>query len=258
MPTPAAARGGRQSSYDKLLKKHRIRRIDAATLTSRLGQRPLDVDPASARAAETHVHLLARRLAVVKEQIASAEARTDEILAELGGAVPAPADDGDPQPGQSEEQRDATILRSMPGVGGVVLARASARRCSQQADDALRRRDYHALRCLCGAAPVTRQSYGHSSVWGGARLAFLKQRNPAVEPSFGTPVAECGASDRTRSATASGPPPSRRAATRLDLVPLFSGRRSAAVPPVPADPARRPDVRLEHRASLWYAVADDA
>ncbi len=213
MPTPAAARGGRQSSYDKLLKKHRIRRIDAATLKSRLGQRPLDVDPASARAAETHVHLLARRLAVVKEQIAEAEARTDEILAELGGAAPAPADDGDPQPGQSEEQRDATILRSMPVVGGVVLARASARRCSQQADDALRRRDYHALRCLCGAAPVTRPSYGHSSVWGGASL---------------------------------------------DLVPLFSGRRSAAVPPVPADPARRPDVRLEHRASLWYAVADDA
>ena len=119
-----AARGVRLSSYDKLLKKHRIRRIDAAALKSRLGQRPLDVDPASARAAETHV----------------------------------PGADGDRQPGPTEEQRAATILRSIPGVGRVVLARASARRCLAEADDALRRRDYHALRCLCGAAPVTRQS----------------------------------------------------------------------------------------------------
>ena len=153
VPTPAAARGTRLSTYDKLLKKHRIRRFDAATLKTRLAQQPLAVDPASTRAAETHMRLLAKRLAVVVEQVAEADDRIDEILAELGGAAPTPDDDGDPQPGQTEEQRDATILRSMPGVGRVVLATLLA-----EADDALRRRDYHALRCLCGAAPVTRQS----------------------------------------------------------------------------------------------------
>ena len=124
VPTPAAARGTRLSTYDKLLKKHRIRRFDAATLKSRLAQQPLAIDPASARAAETHMHLLARRLAVVVEQIAETDGRIDAFLAELGGADPAPAADGDAQPGQIEEQRDATILRTIPGVGRIVLARA--------------------------------------------------------------------------------------------------------------------------------------
>ena len=110
------------------------------------------------------MRLLARRLAVVVEQIAETDGRIDAFLAELGGADPAPAADGDAQPGQIEEQRDATILRTIPGVGRIVLARASARRCLAEADDALRRRDYHALRCLCGTAAVTKQSGGYRIV----------------------------------------------------------------------------------------------
>ena len=152
-PNPAAACGMRVSSYDKLLKKHRIRRFDGAGLKRRLAERPLAVDPASARAAEAHVRLLAKRLKVVNEQIAEAEGRLDAFLDRLGAADPAPAADGDPQPGQPAEQRDATILRTLPGVGRTVLATLLA-----EADDPLRRRDYHALRCLGGVAPVTRQS----------------------------------------------------------------------------------------------------
>ena len=164
VPTPAAARGMRLSTYDKLLKKHRIRRFDAAALKGQLARQPLNVDPASARAAETHVRLLAKRLAVVVEQIAETDGRIDAFLAELGGADPAPAADGDAQPGQIEEQRDATIPRTIPGVARIVLARASARRCLAEADDARRRRDYHALRCLCGTAAVTKQSGGYRIV----------------------------------------------------------------------------------------------
>ena len=152
-PNPAAARGMRVSSYDKLLKKHRIRRFDGAELKRRLAERPLDVDPASARAAEEHVRLLARRLRVVNEQIAEAEGRLDAFLAQLADPGPASADDGDAQPGQAVEQRDATLLQTLPGVGRGILATLLA-----EADDPLRRRDYHALRCLCGVAPVTRQS----------------------------------------------------------------------------------------------------
>jgi len=152
-PNPAAARGMRVSSYDKLLKKHRIRRFDGTRLKRRLAERPLDVDPASARAVEERVRLLVERLQVVNKQIADAEGRLDAFLDQLGNAGPAPGGDGDPQPGQAPEQRDATILRSMPGVGRVVLATLLA-----EADDALRRRDYHALRCQSGIAPVTRQS----------------------------------------------------------------------------------------------------
>ena len=46
-----------------------------------------------------------------------------------------------------------TILDFLPGVGRTVLATMLA-----EAPDALQRRDYHALRNLCGSAPVTRRS----------------------------------------------------------------------------------------------------
>ena len=149
VPNPAAARGVRVATYDKLLKKHRIRRVDGAALKDRLAQRALDIDPAAARAAEAHVRLLAKRLGVLNDQIAEAAAQLEAFLDRLGDADPDPDD----APGQAEEQRDVAILLSMPGVGAIVAATLFA-----EAYDALRRRDYHALRCLCGVAPVTRQS----------------------------------------------------------------------------------------------------
>lgn len=56
-------------------------------------------------------------------------------------------------PGRGCEQRDVVILRSMPGLGRIILAVLLA-----EAWQPLRRRDYHALRCLSGVAPVTRRS----------------------------------------------------------------------------------------------------
>ena len=50
-------------------------------------------------------------------------------------------------------QRDVEILNSLPGVGRIVLATLLA-----EAHDPLLRRDYHALRCLSGVAPVTKRS----------------------------------------------------------------------------------------------------
>ena len=55
--------------------------------------------------------------------------------------------------GQRHEQRDVEILRSLPGVGRIVLATLLA-----EASQPLRHRDYHALRTLSGVAPVTRRS----------------------------------------------------------------------------------------------------
>lgn len=56
-------------------------------------------------------------------------------------------------PGQPSEQHDAAILRSLPGVGRIVLATLLA-----EAHHAIRARDYHALRTLTGVAPVTKRS----------------------------------------------------------------------------------------------------
>jgi transposase len=57
------------------------------------------------------------------------------------------------EPGQANEQRDAAILASLPGNGRIVLATLLA-----EGWEALERRGYHALRTLCGAAPVTKRS----------------------------------------------------------------------------------------------------
>ena len=62
------------------------------------------------------------------------------------------------EPGQQCEQRDVVILRSMPGLGRIILAVLLA-----EVWQPLRRRDYHALRSLSGVAPVTRRS-GKTSV----------------------------------------------------------------------------------------------
>ena len=73
--------------------------------------------------------------------------------------------------GQLDEQRDVTILRSLPGVGRIVLATLLA-----EATDALRRRDYHALRSLSGVAPVTKRS-GKSKIVLMRQAAHVRLRN---------------------------------------------------------------------------------
>ena len=70
----------------------------------------------------------------------------------LTEALPTAMDSRESLPG-TQTQRDAEILKSLPGVGRIVLATLLA-----EAHDPLRRRDYQALRCLSGVAPVTKRS----------------------------------------------------------------------------------------------------
>jgi transposase len=156
-PTPDRARRLRRGTVEALLKRHRIRRLDADTVLERLRQPALTVAPGTAEAACAHVRQLLPRLRLVHRQLAEALTRLDAIcsaLAETGE---------DAGPGQAGEQHDVAILRSLPGVGRIVLATLLA-----EAGDALRRRDYHALRALCGAAPITRRS-------GKQRIVLMRQ-----------------------------------------------------------------------------------
>jgi transposase len=57
-----------------------------------------------------------------------------------------------PAEGQSEH-RDATILLYLPGLGRKVAATMLS-----EASQAIAERDYHALRCYSGSAPITHQS----------------------------------------------------------------------------------------------------
>ncbi len=115
VPTPAKAAIIHQSTIDKLLKTYRIRRIGADQAVSTLRQKPVQVAPGTTEAATAHIRALAVRLKVVNRQIKEAHRQLDSLCAKL--ATPE-----NPEQGQNQQQRDVTILRSLPGVGRIVIA----------------------------------------------------------------------------------------------------------------------------------------
>ena len=154
LPNPGAGAKARRSALEKLLARHGVRRIDVETLRERLRKPSAPLAPGSAVAAEAHARVVAKRLELANEQLAEARGRLGQLLA---GLASEPAEAGrepsEDAPGQPEPPRDAAVLLSLPGVGTTVAATLLA-----EAPDALRNRDYHALRCFCGVAPVTRRS----------------------------------------------------------------------------------------------------
>lgn len=140
-PTPEKARRLRKTTIASLLKRAHIRRYDADQVVAVLRQRPLTVQAGAVTAATAHIETLVARTRLVNQQLARARLKLDELTAKLVGAI------------QGQEQHDAAILRSLPGVGRIVLATLLS-----EAWEPLRRRDYHALRNLCGVAPVTKRS----------------------------------------------------------------------------------------------------
>jgi len=143
-PTPEKAQRLRKDAVQRLIRRHRLRRIDAAGVIDTLRAQPLTVAPGAVEAASAHVGLLAGRLGLINRQKRQVRVRLDQLLE---------ACQQDDTWGQGEAQRDVTVLRSLPGVGRTVLATLLA-----EAFEPLQRRDYHALRCLGGVAPVTRRS----------------------------------------------------------------------------------------------------
>ena len=138
-PTPAKALRVRESTIAKLLKKHRVRRFDAAEVMRRLRRPALTVAPGTVEAASVHVSALRDRLRLVTRQIAAAECRVDRILTELAASPEEP----EAAPGQPPQQSDVTILRSLPGVGRIVCATLLV-----EAGGPLKAGDHQALRAL--------------------------------------------------------------------------------------------------------------
>jgi transposase len=144
-PTPDKATRIRETTIAKLLKRHRIRRLDAAQVLDVLRKPPIRVAVGTTEAASAHVATLITRIRLVNRQIKDAHQRLDTLTARL---IPS----AEIEPGQ-RKQHDVEILASLPGVGRIVLATLLA-----EAFDALQRRDYAALRSLTGVAPVTKRS----------------------------------------------------------------------------------------------------
>lgn len=145
LPTPRKAARVREATIARLLKRHRIRRFDAAHVLDVLRQQPVTVAAGTTQAACAHIATLIARIRLLNRQIGDALHQLDTLTARLASAPEA-------EPGQAR-QRDAEILASLPGVGRIVLATLLA-----EASDALQRRDYAALRSLTGVAPVTKRS----------------------------------------------------------------------------------------------------
>lgn len=167
VPAPKKATRARESSIARILKAHRIRKVDAATVRRTLRETPVYVAPGTLEAARAHIRSLIARLRVVNAEIKQCEQRIDALCDELAKA---PGSE-EQEPGQRREQRDVEILRSLPGVGRVVLATLLA-----EASQPLRERNYHSLRTLSGVAPVTRRS-GKRSVVVMRQACHLRLRS---------------------------------------------------------------------------------
>jgi transposase len=154
-PTPDKAGRVREATIAKILKRHRLRRFDAAHVLGVLRQPPVTVAAGTTAAAQAHIATLIARLRLLNRQIEEAHRRLDQLTMQLSTT-----EEAEPGPGK---QHDAEILASLPGVGRIVLATLLA-----EAWDALRRRDYAALRSLTGVAPVTKRS-------GKSRIVIRRQ-----------------------------------------------------------------------------------
>ena len=151
VPTPEKAARVRETSIARILKNHRIRRFDATHVLNELRKPALTVAPGTIEAAIAHIRSLVERLRVINKQLGDVERHIDRLCKSL--SEPVADSDGETTPRERNEQRDAAILDSAPGIGRTVLATLLT-----EAPDPLQRRDYHALRALCGTAPVTRRS----------------------------------------------------------------------------------------------------
>jgi transposase len=172
-PTPAAMRRVKKRTLTALLKRYRIRRLDADDIIEALKEPDLVVAPGVCEGAAYQVRVLVETLALRTTQREQGERRMAAILsrmrppvAEPRSAFPqrsehpdatAPADSSvsidEPASPAPERPSDADILLSIPGLG---LHCAST--FLTEATGPIADRDYAALRALAGVAPVTKQS----------------------------------------------------------------------------------------------------
>ena len=168
MPNPHQAQRTRESTVATILKKHQIRRFDAHEVLTQLRTEPLPVPPATAALAQEHLTLLWQQLTLIGDQLEEVDQQLTATLEKLKTEPNEPSDD--PKPHQPS---DCDILASIPGVGKIVLATLLG-----EAGPVIQNRDYAALRCLTGIAPVTKSS-GKS-----CRVQRRRAANPRLADSM--------------------------------------------------------------------------
>ncbi len=148
-PTPEDAQRLDEEALKTLLKRYRIRRFNAAQLLKQLRQPAMQVAPGTVAAAVAQIGIAVEQLTLINKQLADTRRKIEHLLEAFDHSEESIDPDAVPQ-------RDAAILRSLPGVGPSVLATLLS--------EAIQNRDLGALRCLCGVAPVTLRSGGSCRV----------------------------------------------------------------------------------------------
>jgi hypothetical protein len=140
-PDPQRAKHLARPKVSGLLRRHRIRRVDADQVMAALRAQPLHVAPGVAQACTRHIGLLLSRLRLTHSQRHQCDRDIELLLEELGA------------PDEKKEHRDAAVVRSWPGLGPINCATMLS-----EAAELLENRDYTRLRAQAGIAPVTRQT----------------------------------------------------------------------------------------------------
>lgn len=164
-PTPAAQRRLSVRRVERLLRNHRIRRLDTTQVREVLQQPAVFTAPGVVDAVTEHIELLLPRVELVASQRREAERRLARLLDTLEAEAASAGD--------QREHSDVAIVRSMPGIGTRVAARMLA-----EASQPLVDRAYHVLRACMGIAPVTKQS-GRSRVVSMRYACSLRLRAAA-------------------------------------------------------------------------------
>ena len=160
--TPEQALRLRVSTLANLLKKHRIRRLTAASLREILHTPALIVAPGTVEAASRALANLFAQAHTTNQLLAQAREDVRELLDALAQ-----------QHASDQRPHDMTILLSLPGVGVYVVSTVFA-----EAYDLICQRDYPALRARSGVAPVSIQS--GNTHWEIRRLAVQHELRDAL------------------------------------------------------------------------------
>jgi len=145
VPTPEQGAKLTKGRIEKLLRQHRIRRIDAHQTIEILRHSGFQLVPGTVEAASEHALLLVPHLRLLHMQRIELGRKMDSALQQMSNGEGNELNQG--------QHRDVELILSLPGVGRVVAATMLA-----EASQALRERDYPALRAYSGIAPVTRRS----------------------------------------------------------------------------------------------------
>jgi transposase len=158
-PTPEAARRLRRSAVEKILREHRIRRLNAMQVLEVLRAPGFFVMAATRDAAVHHINLLLPLIRLLDRQEKESTRRIESLVKRLVEEN----DAHDPSGAGHPKHSDAKIVLSLPGVGPLVFTAMLG-----EAGTAIEQRNLTMLRTHSGEAPVTKRS--------GKSLVVIRRR----------------------------------------------------------------------------------